>query len=323
MKKIFLLSIALFTLHTGFTQVTVPNGNLENWHKVTVSASLNYDQPGVDENDNWITTLNDLMTIPAPIGPGPVTVFKSTDAHTGNYAAKLVSGKLTFIPNDIFIPGMLGTCKMLMTSNKALLGRGCVDCKPTKFSGYFKSSPVNGDSVCAVILVSKWNAATKHRDTIGYGAQYFKGEVATYQKFEVPVTYYNSEASDSITLLCVSSGGFNAVKFTEAKGQVGSTMYVDDLVVENASGIQQSLMPEVGVTTYPNPATEEMHVDLTKALKNGSFEVYNVQGKLVAVHMLSQIKNTVSVRNMTPGTYYFRVLEGTSLYNTGSFIVQR
>ena len=322
MKKLFLVAMTFLLFHSGYSQQQIPNGDLENWYNEPVSGTHNYDQPGTGPTDNWLTTLNELASVPAPIGPGPVTVFKTTDAHGGTYAAKLVSQNFTMFPSDIFIPGMLGTCQMVMTENRALLGRACAACKPLKFTGYFKYEPVNGDSAAAVVLLSKWNTITKHRDTLGVGFFLIKEAVSQYTKFEIPVYYFTSEIeSDSISVLCVASAGFNAVSFTQGKGQAGTTLYIDDLALEYASGIAQSLMPEVGVKTYPNPAHGLLNVELSKQVKNGVFEIYNTSGRLAGSEPCTLLKNSVTVEGLPAGTYSFRLDEGKTLLNTGAFTV--
>ena len=107
MNKITLFIMLVCIAGSSFAQSTIPNGSLENWYNIVVSGSLNYDQPGTGPTDNWITTLNELASIAAPVGPGPVTAFKSTDVYSGTYACKLVSGNFLLNPTDVFIPGML------------------------------------------------------------------------------------------------------------------------------------------------------------------------------------------------------------------------
>ncbi len=318
MKKTLLIVLAIVAYSSVIAQQNIPNGDLESWYTV---SGFSYEQPGTGPSTgNWLLTLNDLAQLPFP---GPITTFKTTEANTGNYAAKLVSNVLPFLPNDIFLPGMLGTCEMLMTQNKAILGKPCAECKPSKFTGYFKYFPVNGDSAAAVIVLSRWNTVTKHRDTLGISGMVLYDTVPAYLKVEMPVTYFSTNASDTITILCVASAGFNAIEFSAGKGKVGSTLYVDDIALEYPSGIQQSLMPEVGVNTYPNPASDIMNVELSKQVRNGMLEVYNAAGKLMGTWPCSQLKNTIPVYSLTPGTYYFRLMEGKGMLNTGSFSVRR
>lgn len=286
-----------------------------------VSATLNYDDIGTGPADNWLGTLNSLAAVPQIAGgPGPVTVFKTTDKHSGTYAAKAVSAVFPLGPVTIFIPGMIGTAVMDNANIRAILGKPCADWRPSHFKGYFKFEPVNGDSCSALILLSKWNSTLHKRDTIGYGKMVQRAAVSDYAQFDVPVTYKSAETVDSITLLIVSSAGFNLVNFMGSIGQVGSTMYVDDLTLDYPNGIQQVLMPEVGVTVYPNPAADVLHLILSKELKNGTVEVYNAEGKLMGNHHVSSISNTIPVNGLVTGVYYFRLMSGKDLVNTGSFV---
>ena len=328
MKKLLLICSLAFLALSAFTQSNIPNGDLESWYRVTITGtSVNYDDPGVGPADNWLATLNGLNAIPAPIGPGPLTVFKTDDKYSGTYAARLTSQYFLISAFDsVFIPGMLGTATLDIAKYRAILGRSCQGCKPVKLNGYYKFESVNGDSCTAVILVSKWNSSTKKRDTIGFGRKFFKNNVTTYTAFEVPVNYnYLSSAlpPDSMTLLFVSSGGFNVISFTQSHGQPGSTMYVDALSLDYPAGIQQVLMPEISVNAYPNPASDILHIDLNKEVKNGSFEVYNSAGKLVGSYGMPHIVNTIPVSSLTNGTYFFRLISGKELMNTGSFVIKK
>jgi hypothetical protein len=331
MKQLFTLFLFAFAMNMAYTQtsmpkdnIAIPNGGMENWYNVPVNATLNYDDLGTGPTDNWISTLNSLAMIPPlAYGPGPVTVFKTTDKYAGTYAAKSVSANFPLGPVTVFIPGMIGTAVMETTGVRAILGKPCPDCKPSHFKGYYKFEPVNGDSCTAVILVSKWNTTSKKRDTIGYGKMVQRTAVSSYTEFDIPVTYTGQGVVDTMTLLVVSSAGFNVVNFMGSTGQVGSTMYVDNLTLDYPSGIQQVLMPEVSVTAYPNPASDILHIDLSKQVKDGSLEVYNVTGKLVGTYGVSQTENTIPVYSMPDGTYYFRLVSGKELVNTGSFMIKK
>jgi hypothetical protein len=324
MKQLFTFVLLCIALSNVSAQSNVPGGNFENWHTVTLSASLNYEDIGTDPTDNWTSTLNSLKAVPASAGgPGPVTVFKTTDKNSGTYAAKAVSAALPLGPVTVFIPGMVGTATLATVGIKAYLGKPCIDCKPLKFKGYYKFEPVNGDSCAAIILLSKWNAVSKMRDTIGYGKMVQRNPVTTYTQFEIPVNYRSTGSVYSITLLMVSSAGLNVFNFMGCVGQVGNTMYVDDLMLEYPTGIEQVLMPEVAVKTYPNPASEVLNIELSKLLKSGSFEIYSNGGKLVGTYPVAEQKKSISTYNLSNGAYYYRLLDGKSLVNTGTFSVNR
>ncbi len=324
MKHLITLVLLILAINSAYSQSNISNGDFENWHNVVVSATVSYEDIGTGPADNWTATLNSLAAVPPTAGgPGPVTVFKTDDKYSGTYAAKAVSANFPLGPATIFIPGMVGTAIMDNANVRALLGKPCPNCKPLRFKGYYKFEPVNGDSCTALILLSKWNSTTKKRDTIGYGKMVQRSPVTHYTQFDIPINYTGSGAVDTMTLLVVSSAGFNVVNFLGSVGQPGNTMYIDALSLDYPDGIQQVLMPEIYVRAYPNPASEILHIDLSKELKNGYLEVYNSAGKLAGSYGLSGRNNIVPVSGMVNGTYYFRLISGKELVNTGSFVVKK
>jgi hypothetical protein len=324
MKRLFTLVLLVLALNSVWSQTNVPNGDFENWYNVVVSPTLNYEDLGTGPADNWMATLNSLAAVPPTAGgPGPITVYKTDDKYSGSWAAKAVSANFPLGYVTVFIPGMIGTAVMDMAGIRALLGKPCADCKPLRFKGYYKFEPVNGDSCAAVILLSRWNSTAKKRDTIGYGKMVQHSPVTHYTAFDIPINYTGTGSVDTMTMLLVSSAGFNGISFMECHGEVGSTMYADGLSLEYPAGIQQVLMPEVGVNVYPNPASDILRIQLSKEVKDGSLAVYNSAGKLIGTFGVSQIKNTIPVYSLVNGTYYFRLMAGKNMLNTGSFVIKR
>jgi hypothetical protein len=321
MKKLLLFVLALIFINAGYTQSNISNGDLENWYLVTGIDGPDYYQLGTNPNDRYLNTLNELGSLPFPT-IGPVTAYRSTDSYSGTYACKLVSADFTAF--GIFIPGMIGTATLDMQGVRALIGRPCAGCKPLHLKGYYKFEPVGGDSGSVVCLVSKWNAVAKHRDTIGFGKVVFTAPVAAYTPFDVQVAYPGSSLSpDSLTILCVSSAGYSVINFEGGVGQAGSTMYVDELMLEYPAGIEQSLMPEVNVKVYPDPANEVVTFETGQPVKQGTIEIYDLSGKSMQVVYLSGLKNSCPVNNLSNGTYYFKLRGEGHVLNTGSFVVHK
>jgi hypothetical protein len=100
-------------------------------------------------------------------------------------------------------------------------------------------------------------------------------------------------------------------------------MYVDALSLEYSAGIEQALMPEVGVSLFPNPASDVLNIRLSKEIKNGSFDVYNVSGKLMGSFNASRLESAIPVYSLVNGTYFFRLKEEGKLLNTGSFVIKK
>lgn len=323
MKRIFTIAALLLSSMIVFSQ-SIPNGDMEHWHTVIVNPNLSYEDIGSGPTDNWTATLNSLVAVP-PLagGPGPVTVYKTTDKYSGTYAARAVSKNFQLGPVTVFVPGMIGTAKINNATVSAILGQPCADCKPLRLKGYFKFEPVDGDSCGAMILLSKWNAVAKKRDTVGYGAFIQKDAVSEYKAFEVPVNYWNTGSVDSITILVVASAGFNVYNFMGCVGKENSTMYLDDLTIDYPAGIQQVLLPEVRVEVFPNPVSDVLNVRLSKKVQDGTFEIYSTGGKLTRSIPVREDQFTLPVTDLTNGSYYFRLLEGSALQNTGSFVINR
>ena len=320
MKKILLLTMAcMLTAAAGISQSNLPNGDMEGWHDA-VGANGSYDQI---DGPLW-STLNELFGLPAPIGPGPLTVEKTDDVHSGSWAAKLKSENFTMIPNDIFIPGMMGFTQLDMLNNGIKLGKPCPGCKPTKFYGWYKFDQVNGDSCAAILLVSKWNSTLNKKDTIGYCRTDFKSPQTAYTYFEMPVTYGTTGLEpDSMLILLVSSGGFSAINFQGGVGQVGNTMYVDDISIDYPLGVTQVLMPEIGVKTYPNPASDRMTVELTKAVPGGMLDIYTMEGRLVSSQKAGNMVSTIDVSGLAAGQYHYKLIDGKTIQNTGFFMIKK
>jgi len=320
MKKIFALILFAFISMSGITQ-SIYNGGLENWDSIHSSSTATYWWQPSHEGYNWLGTLDTLAGLPLSAGgPGPITVFRTTDSYSGTYAAKLVSNSMN-LGVTIFIPGMLGTAVMDMVGGRAIIGNSCPGCKPLHFKGYYKFEPVGEDSCAVVAVVSKWNSETHKRDTIAFGRMVQHSPVSTYTPFDIELIYGLSAIPDSLSFLMVASAGFNVINFMGSQGNNGSTMYVDEVSLEYPAGIEQSLMPDVGVKVYPNPATEQITVELSDKVENGRLEVYTMDGKSTATYKLKEVKTTLQVKSLTPGTYYFKLLERDHLLNTGTFLI--
>jgi hypothetical protein len=318
MKKHLFFIFLFLLVRPAFSQVLLPNGDFESWVEFTgTGTDSTYWVPGGD----FFSTLNELAWVPQ--NPGPITVYKTTDSHSGTYAAMMVSK--TYPVLGIFIPGMLGTTKLVITQATIKLGKPCpYGCNPQQLAGWFKYTPANGDSCKFAILVSHYNTTTHHRDTVAYGDTVITATVTAYTRFNVPVKPVNpSLAPDSLTVLTVASAGFSVTNLQGGVGQPGSTLFIDDLSVVYPVGIEQKLMPEVSVNTYPDPARDVMTIELSGKVNNGILEIYTLQGKKISTLNLSGIKTTISVSQLASGTYYYKLTDGTDVINTGSFVIRR
>ena len=313
MKTLFTFIAVIFLGFARMSQSVLPNGDFESW---TPNPNHGFYEP----DGGFFFTLNILDTIATPPG---LTALPTEVAYTGNYAARLVTQKIDAL--NILIPGVIGTLHIKWSTSSAILGVPYLwTTKPERFQGYYLSYPLNGDSTGAILLLSKWNTGTMKRDTIAYTKLVFHGTVDTYTKFDAPVNYWNNTTMpDSITVLLLSCGGYNASNMFGSVGQVGTEAFFDDVTLTNVSGIEMLLMPEVNITLAPNPASEKMTVTLSELIKNGIFEVYNTQGKIISTFNMNSVSETIDVSSLKSGMYYYRMTDGSKLLNTGSFIITK
>lgn len=321
MKKLILL-FTVFML--GFctidkAQNIIPNGNFESWYLYTpVLPSKPFYEPA----GGFFHTLNILDTIAA--SPG-ITVYRCDTAHTGSYSARCVTREIVVL--NIVIPGVIGTIKLKWSNNSAILGAPFnFATKPVRFQGYYKSYPLMGDSSAAILLLSKWNTSTKKRDTIAYNRLVFHGIVPNWTLFDTAVYYRTTTVTpDSITMLLLSCAGYDASNMFGSQGRVGSQALFDDVTLTGVPpwAVESIMIQSVKLTVSPNPASDYLHVDLEKAVKDGRFEIYDTRGRLVSQFQLQDISGTFSVSSLSNGLYYYRFSDANHTMTSGSFIINR
>jgi len=198
----------------------VPDGDFEQW---TLSAQSTYEEP----SSGWWTSLNVLKNL-----GGPESIKKTTDAHTGNYAAKLITSQW----GELIIPGiLLSGIFDFNAPNMIIEGKPFTE-KPLKIKGYYKYTSVNGDSAAIYANITKYNLQTSRRDTIADARLAVLNTVQEYTMFDLDFDYFiTGQTPDSISIVFASSadgGNFN--------GAIGSTLYIDDvsLVLQNGSKLK-------------------------------------------------------------------------------------
>jgi hypothetical protein len=300
MKRILTLAVLFLCLAATGNAQNVYGGDFEHW-------KLN---PGnyYDPDSSFFSSLDTLVTVPTPSG---ITAYPCDTAHTGAHSAGLQTSFLNmgFV---VLIPGVIGTIKVDMLRQKAILGIPYPfgTTKPTRFTGWYRSYPLSGDSSAAVLLLSKWNSTTHKRDTLAYNRYPIHWTVDTWTQFDLAVNYLdNVTMPDSLTMLFLSCGGFNASNMFGSVGQVGSRALFDDVNLTDVNGFPLVAMPSVKVKLSPNPASQNMKVELERSIDYGYFEVYDAQAKLIRQYPVNGNRLQVSVNDLSAGNYYYKLTE--------------
>ena len=72
---------------------------------------------------------------------------------------------------------------------------------------------------------------------------------------------------------------------------------------------------------YPNPSSGEVHIRYELNGKNGTAEVFNLQGQRIKSLVLPMGGEEVQVRGLSPGIYFVRVLANGYVLNAGKVVV--
>jgi len=296
MKTIISITVLTFLLLNGFSQ-NVPNPGFEAW----------IDYGAYEDPKNW-NSPNEATS-----GLNVFTVTKSTDVYAGNYAVKLESKNIL---GGVFkVPGTitLGEFDINFNNQTAeIVGGVPFSSRPDKFKGQFKYFPKQSDFMEAVVLLYKYDQATGLRDTLGQGHFSTADTVDAWMPFEMDIMYSSFEEPDSLNIIIVASDAFNAVQ--------GSTLHVDSLMFEYATGLEESIFEHGQAKVYPNPCDQQITFEIPENWENTLISIFNAKGK--AIHSgefrnRNAIFQTLSYPN---GTYFYQLVSGREM-KSGTFIV--
>lgn len=308
MNKAFLVISLVATCLQAHTQTTLTNLGLEGW---TTSNSGRYEEPDAP----WQSANPGVdFDLTATVDP----VEKVTDAYSGDYAAKMESANIFFT----FTAGALwtGNFELNLTDPAQSAKFGVpYEGTPTNLKFYYKYFPVNGDSMGVYTILRKWNPDTQQQDTIAYAEVRQTQTVDEYTLFDLPLNYYiENTLPDSIEIaFTASAAGF------EYMGEIGSTLYIDEVELENEVGIIQVWTPEVHIKTFPNPVTNQVHFELDKFVNNTTLLIFDSTGKQMTTLNIANNYGSLYVSHWNSGTYYFLLKneKGHDL-SSGQFVVK-
>jgi hypothetical protein len=280
MTKILLLIIAI-TFATKSDAQQLQNGSFENW--MTMQT---------EEPNNWASNNH-----PSP--PGTTSsplVSKSTDAHSGAYAVKMITDT-AFNPMIQYLdttPGFIFTGTIGMPGTPPQLGMP-MNQHVDSLTAWFKYTPIANDSFIVIIITTKW--LNTHRDTTSRNLFKF-GEKSNYTRISLPLNYYAPDLfSDSIYIEFASSNHQGA--------KIGSTLLIDDVsLVFGTTGIKDIMNEENSFTFYPNPTKNILNITNNVA---ENIAVLNTIGQTI-MNVNTKNKNNLSIdiSNLKNGIYILK-----------------
>jgi len=325
MKKSVVLLAVFFIAATNVKSQnpTFPDGGFENcWEEFEKSKGDYY----WDFKENYfLTTLNILYELIGFQGTAPLTAYRLTgvDVRNGIYSLQLVSKFMQLGDGDpLFLPGATGTLRIII--DPALPDMG--DCelgrpftsRPIALNGWHKYDPKNGDSAAIEIQLKKGEVE------LGFGKQIIKEAVTNWATFTVPIEYTSSETPDKIIVIFSASAGydFTSIKtLMECKGQVNSTLCLDDIEYEYPVGVKEMFDPSIKLGVYPNPSTDRIKLQIGKETK-GNVIIYDYLIHKIGEYPINGTEIEIDIQNYPAGSYLINVVEADKVITTSRFLKQ-
>lgn len=231
-------------------------------------------------------------------------VFQTTDAHSGGFAARLVTRRqdtLGLLPalmtnTDIAIDfGAFSSGDM----NNALVfsGGAVVTARIPSVSAWVKYSPAGTDTAFVrVEAIRSFAAASGGDSVIGYGKVYITGLCSSYTQIVADISYTDATTTPDLVRVFVSSSGLAS--------QDGSELLIDDINIPTTS-VKDVNMP-VHYMAYPVPATD--HISFSGTLKGLLLvQIFYADGRAAGSYKV-QPGEPVKTADLPAGQYYYTIV---------------
>jgi hypothetical protein len=293
MKKLF-LSVLFAAPFLAAAQPS--NLNFEEWdNPITSEGALN-------RPTGWIWS-SGLYTDPAHMFSSP----PATNAQSGNYALTLHV--------------WYNYIKDMAIQQSAFTER------PERLRGYYRYvenaivGPGNitvSDTARVSILLTRWNQAAQHSDTIGFGFVDLHASEG-YSEFNVAINYQSAASPDSVMLTLDPSmvKRFPDIDFEAPDDGMASYFTVDNLTLEGGT-LGTNELAKTAVSVYPNPATDVLYIgDFA-----GTVTIRNASGETVVKDQFVSPGTGISLAGFSPGMYFPEFQSNGTVFHSNPIIKQ-
>ena len=326
MKKIiFLFAFCVFFFAlSSKAQVPyqIPNASFEVWNDEYSEACGDY----LEFETELFYTLNSLYRENNTGGCSDITAWKDGNAQHGSYCIKLVSGRVPAGTSYVFLPGMVGTLnqefvsEFLNSGGNVTISKLWDDYTPCALEGYFKYKPVSGDS--ALIDIGFYD----YDGLVFVEQQIIHDNVDKWTKFSIPIpNKYWDEEFHEIRIIFAASAGVKWEKLDECKGQIGSTLWVDNISLKyNCSSeiIEQNLSSTLKVNAFPNPTTDILNLELNNNFE-GKVVVFGINGSKILEENITGNKHQLNTSELPAGNYVYRLMKENTFFAQGKFVITK
>ena len=281
MKKLIItFNLSLVLINFALSQ-QISNCGLERWQSFT-----GYEVP------------DSFLTIDQVIFAGQPLVTKTTDAHSGQYAAIVQTGYVS-------VSGFLSYGRFEKIGQTNYFYGWPFTARPDTLRFWYKFIPAGNDTGLAAIVLSKWNG---NHVVIGLGLMPVFNNIASYTMAEIPIEYYSSETPDTIMISFVSSFNSNPT--------AGTMLFIDDISLDYPTGVKEitSNTPETFLlTAYPNPFNPSTTIRYQiPEMSFVTIKVYDVLGNEIATIVneektIGSYEVEFDASELTSGIYFYQL----------------
>lgn len=307
MKRIYLL--LSFLLTAGWCQAQNVYGTLDTWHNYSVGfPPQTLEAPtGWKGADSLVCTYGPFAD---PTGNYKKQLFKTTDVHGGAAAARLMTRDQDTLG---IIPGLMTNADMDIDLGAfdpndplaalELSGGTPVTQRISTLSAWIKYEPrtSGGMQDRGQIGIQAIASVAGNDSIVGIGTHIINSPIGTYTKIDVPVTYIPGTPNPYRIVI----GFFSSIISNASDPVDSSVLYVDDVSITNAQGVEEVLFG-VPVNCSVNAAAHTISLS-TEYARPLRFQAFSSNGQLVQEKTFT--RQTSISYDWASGIYAFRVLD--------------
>ena len=289
------------SLHTIFALLIInvtlsqqlENSGFEQWENVGTGEEEPLSWSSTKTSDN--SSLNGLA---------PQVISRSTDAHTGTYAAKLVNKNVPFVnivANGILTNGIIHTTtnpqdSYVYTDVNSSDHSQPFTSYPDSIVGWYKYAPQGNDvgNIQVLLHGSYGQLPVDASTSIIALAEFDFSANSNWTRFSTPFIYYPTINNPAYILCNISAGD-------STQAVANSELKIDDLeLIYNTTKIPDQSTNSINVT-YLND-----HLQFSNVVNEINYAIYNLQGQLMNIGKIDRYNRNVSI-TLESGIYFISI----------------
>ena len=289
MMKSLHIIFALLIINGTLSQ-QLENSGFEQWENVGTGEEEPLSWSSTKTSDN--SSLNGLA---------PQVISRSTDAHTGSYAAKLVNTNVPFVnivANGILTNGIIHTTtnpqdSYVYTDVNSSDHSQPFTSYPDSIVGWYKYAPQGNDvgNIQVLLHGSYGQLPVDASTSIIALAEFDFSANSNWTRFSTPFIYYPTINNPSYILCNISAGD-------STQAVANSELKIDDLeLIYNTTKIPDQSTNSINVT-YLND-----HLQFSNVVNEINYAIYNLQGQLMNIGKIDRYNRNVSI-TLESGIYF-------------------